>query len=152
MGPKPGNFSRPDASPSLIQPPPAPQSEDAPLLFQSFTRPIDRPQERIPHLGHMACWPSSLLFGLIGTVAARAAALHFHLFGVTSIAQAATDYRYALGSQAAQYFITFARMCSVFPILWRKPFFDGMHWHGATALRRTPVISSAQPSCVSLSP
>ena len=74
-------------------------------------------------------------------------ALHFHLFGVASLTQAATDYRYALGSQAAQYFITFGGCLVAFPILWRKPFFEGIHWHGATAFRRSGRLISAAVLC-----
>jgi hypothetical protein len=86
-------------------------------------------------------------FGLLGTMMLVPLALHFHLFGVTSIAQAATDYRYALGSQAIQYVITFAGCVVVFPLIWRKPFFDGVHWHGATALQRTARLISAAVLC-----
>ncbi len=111
--------------------------EQAPLLHE----------ERIPHLGHLALLGLLAIFGLIGTMMLVPLALHFHLFGVTSIAEAAADYRYALGSQAIQYVITFAGCLVVFPIIWRKPFFDGIHWHGATARQRTARLISAAVLC-----
>jgi len=105
------------------------------------------PEERIPHLGHLALLGILAAFGLIGTMMLVPLALHFHLFGVTGIAQAATDYRYALGSQAIQYVITFAGCLIVFPLIWRKPFFDGIHWHGATALESKARLISAAVLC-----
>ena len=47
---------------------PAPQSDDAPLLFQSFTRPIAPPQERIPHTvsyTHLDVYKRQALQGLM---------------------------------------------------------------------------------------
>jgi uncharacterized protein len=105
------------------------------------------PEERIPHLGHLAILGLLAAFGLIGTMMLVPLALHFHLFGVTSIALAATDYRYALGSQAIQYIITFAGCVVVFPLIWRRPFFEGIHWHGATALERKARLISAAVLC-----
>lgn len=105
------------------------------------------PEERIPHLGHLALLGLLATFGLIGTMMLVPLALHFRLFGVTGIAQAATDYRYALGSQAIQYIITFAGCLAVFPLIWHKPFFVGIHWHGATALQRTARLISAAVLC-----
>ncbi len=104
-------------------------------------------EERIPHLGHVALLGLLILFGLIGTMMIVPLGLHFHVFGITSLAEAATDYRYALGSQAAQYFITFAGCLIVFPIIWRKPFFDGIHWNGETAFRRRGRLISAAVVC-----
>jgi uncharacterized protein len=104
-------------------------------------------EERIPHLGHVALLGLLIVFGLIGTMMLVPLGLHFHLFGVTSLVQAATDFRYALGSQAAQYFITFGGCLVVFPILWRKPFFEAIHWNGATAFRRTGRLISAAILC-----
>ena len=104
-------------------------------------------EDRIPHLGNLGLLALLVVFGLIGTMMLVPLALHFHLFGITSLTQAATDYRYALGSQAAQYLISFGGCLIVFPIIWRKPFFDGIHWHGATALRRTGRLISAAVLC-----
>ena len=116
-------------------------------IFAVHAGPPVRRDERVPHLGHLGLLALLVLFGLIGTMMLVPLALHFHLFGVTSITQAATDYRYALGSQAAQYFITFAGCLVVFPIIWRKPFFEGIHWHGTTALQRTGRLISAAVLC-----
>jgi membrane protease YdiL (CAAX protease family) len=105
------------------------------------------PEERTPNMGHLGLLVLLVAFGYIGIFMLVPLALHFHLFGVTSIAQATTDYRYALGSQAIQYIITFAGCLVVFPLVWHKPFFDGIHWHGAAALQRTARLISAAVLC-----
>jgi membrane protease YdiL (CAAX protease family) len=131
----------------MIEAPPAAEAVLSEPIFAVHSEPPLFREERIPHLGHLGLLALLVLFGLIGTMMLVPLALHFHLFGVTSIAQASTDYRYALGSQAAQYFITFGGCLMVFPIIWRKPFFDGIHWHGATALHRTARLISAAVLC-----
>ncbi len=132
---------------AMIEAPPAAEAVLSEPIFAVHSEPPLFREERIPHLGHLGLLALLVLFGLIGTMMLVPLALHFHLFGVTSIAQASTDYRYALGSQAAQYFITFGGCLMVFPIIWRKPFFDGIHWHGATALHRTARLISAAVLC-----
>jgi membrane protease YdiL (CAAX protease family) len=128
---------------------PATTADDV-LREPVFTYPSIEPtyrEERIPHLGHIGILTLLALGGLVGTMMLVPLALHFHLFGINSLTQAATDYRYALGSQAAQYFITFIGSLIVFPILWHKPFFEGIHWHGAAALQRTTRLISAAVLC-----
>jgi uncharacterized protein len=127
-------------------PPTADETLREPLFTYAPLEPIFR-EERIPHLGHVGILTLLALGGLVGTMMLVPLALHFHLFGINSLTQAATDYRYALGSQAAQYFITFIGSLIVFPILWRKPFFEGIHWHGAAALQRTARLISAAVLC-----
>jgi len=133
-------------APSIIAALPAEEVLREPI-FAVHAQPPPPRQERIPHLGQVGLLALLVLFGLIGTMMLVPLALHFHLFGVTSIAQAATDYRYALGSQAAQYLFTFAGCLVVFPIIWRKPYFEGIHWHGATALSRAGRLISAAVLC-----
>jgi membrane protease YdiL (CAAX protease family) len=116
-------------------------------MFAVLSQPPLPSEERIPHLGHVALLGLLVLFGLIGTMMLLPLALHFHLFGITGISQAATDYRYALGSQAAQYFITFAGSLIVFPLIWSKPFFEGIHWHGDSARQRIGRLISIAVLC-----
>ena len=134
------------ASPTFA-PPPTAEEILREHLFSVHAQPVVYREERIPHLGHLGLLALLALFGLIGTMMLVPFALHFHLFGVKSLTQAATDYRYALGSQAAQYIFTFIGCLVVFPILWRKPYFEGIHWHGAAALHRTTRLISAAVLC-----
>jgi membrane protease YdiL (CAAX protease family) len=71
-------------------------------------------------------------------------ALHFHLFGVSTLLQANTDIRYTLGLQAVAYLFGLGACLVVFPMVWHKGFFDGLQWNGATALRlRRPLFAAA---------
>ncbi len=135
------------APPLFPAPPTAEEILHEPLFSFQAPPPVYRREERIPHLGHLGILTLLAIAGLIGTFMLVPLALHFHLFGIDSLTQAATDYRYALGTQAAQYLITFIGCLVVFPILWRKPFFEGIHWHGATALHRTARLISAAVFC-----
>jgi membrane protease YdiL (CAAX protease family) len=134
------------APPVFAAPPTAEEILRGPI-FTVHTEPALPREERIPHLGHLGLLVLLALFGLIGTMMLVPLALYFHLFGVTSLTQAATDYRYALGSQAAQYVITFIGCLVVFPVIWRKPYFEGIHWHGATVFHRTARLISAAVLC-----
>jgi membrane protease YdiL (CAAX protease family) len=136
-----------ELAPPVFDPPPAAEEILHKPIFSVHVEPALPREERIPHLGHLGLLVLLALFGLIGTMMLVPLALHYHLFGVTGLTQAATDYRYALGSQAAQYVITFIGCLVVFPILWRKPYFEGIHWHGATVLHRTARLISASVLC-----
>jgi hypothetical protein len=112
--------------------------------FQYWPQPVAVAPQRIPHLGHLVLLAA---FGAIGFVCATVLmmiALHFHLFGVTTMEKAATDVHYILGSEAAIYLITFFLGFLVFPLFWKQSFFAGIHWCGATAWRltwRLPVLA-----------
>jgi len=62
-------------------------------------------------------------------------ALHFHLFGVSTLQKANSDIHYTLGSEAALYLFTFGLSLLVFPHVWGESFFQGIQWHGAIAWR-----------------
>jgi hypothetical protein len=119
-------------------------------LFQSFSQPEAVAPQRIPHLGHLVLLAA---FGAIGFVCATVlmmAALHFHLFGVTTMEKAANDVHYILGSEAAIYLITFVLGFLVFPLFWKQSFFTGVHWRGAAALRLTWRLPFLALSCFAL--
>ncbi len=97
---------------------------------QTFVRPV-----RIPHLGHLSLFLLILCFGWLGAGSLLLLGLHFHLFGISTLKNAINDFRYTLGSQAIQYFFSIAGCLIVFPLIWRKGFFEGLQWCGATALK-----------------
>jgi membrane protease YdiL (CAAX protease family) len=75
------------------------------------------------------------------------AAIHFHVFGVTTLQDAATDIHYALGTMAALYLLTFAASLLIFPFFWDKGFFVGLQWNFATALRLRRRLFGAAGAC-----
>ena len=84
-----------------------------------------------------ACSPSadSPLSRLLAQVAVMR-----HLFGVTSLTDAATNVRYLLGTQALLYVFTFVGSLIVFPLVWHKSLFAGLQWRGqpSPAVQRVP--------------
>jgi hypothetical protein len=120
---------------------------EEPQLFQSFSMPEPQPIVRIPNFGH------TLIFGLIASVAAACSglltklALSRHLFGVYTAKQASTEIHYALGSEAILYLLMLAGCLIIFPIVWQKPFFTGLQWNFATAMRLRWKLAAAAFSC-----
>jgi membrane protease YdiL (CAAX protease family) len=90
---------------------------------------------RIPHLGHLALLVAFLIFGFLCATVLMLAAYFLHLDGVTTQAQIKTNVYYLLGFEAILYLVTLALSIPLFPLLWRKSFFAGIHWRGTTALR-----------------
>ena len=139
---------QPDAAaPAAIGPPPTAEEILSQPLFVSLAQPPAPREERIPHLGHLGLLVVLGILGLLGAGMLLQFALQIHLWGISSFSQAATDFRYTLSSQAAQYLISFAACLVVFPIIWRKPFFEGVHWRGSFALERSGRLVSAAVLC-----
>jgi hypothetical protein len=104
-------------------------------LFQAVMQPEVREPARIPHLGHFFLLLLVLLAGFAGAIILILIALHFHLYGVRTLEATKSDIHYTLGSEAIGYLLTFLGCLIVFPLLWNKPFFAGLQWNAATALR-----------------
>jgi uncharacterized protein len=116
----------------------------APPLFEHYIRP---PQERIPHLGHVALLGLLAVSGLAIVAILAEIAVMRHLFGVTSLADATSNVRYLLGTQALLYLFTFAGSLIVFPLVWHKGLFAGLQWHGRRALQNSGVLIAAAGIC-----
>jgi membrane protease YdiL (CAAX protease family) len=113
-------------------------------LFQSFSQPVAISSARIPHLGHLCLLLAFMLFGFVCMVVLMFTAMYFHLDGVTNPDQIKTNVHYLLGSEAVLYLVTLALSIPIFPLLWNKSYFAGIHWRGATALQlgwRLPAIA-----------
>jgi membrane protease YdiL (CAAX protease family) len=104
-------------------------------LFQSFSQPEAVAPQRIPHLGHLALLAAFLLFGFVCATVLGMVALYFHLDGVSTQEQISTNVYYLLGFEAVLYLVTLSLAIPIFPLFWKKSFFTGVHWRGATALR-----------------
>jgi membrane protease YdiL (CAAX protease family) len=146
--PTPQPDSQPDPhSTSLVFDPAAP-TEDPPL-FASYTQPqpVLPRDERIPHMGHLGILFLLFICGWVGVSVLVVTALHMKLWGISSASVAQTDYHYALITQAALYLITFGGCLIVFPLVWHKSFFQGIHWNGDFAAQRLRQLISAAVLC-----
>jgi hypothetical protein len=121
--------------PEYIHPEEAPAPEEPPL-FQSWSEPeLLPPEPRIPNFGHLAILVVMALLGLLGASLLTRSALHFHLWGVSTVSKALNDIHYTIGSMAALYLIAFGLALLIFPLIWHKSLFVGLQWNVATALR-----------------
>ena len=127
----------------------APYTVDDEPLFASYTRTVHPAmrEERIPLAGDLGLVFLLLLFGWICVSVLVGIGLHLKLWGIASASDAQTDYHYALITQGALYLITFAGCLVVFPLIWRRPFFDGVHWRGSYAIQRIGRLMSAAVLC-----
>ncbi len=119
-------------------------NEETAELFRSWSQPEVIPPTRIPHLGHLALLMAFLFFGSVCMMVLLFTAMYFHLDGVSTLDQIKTNVHYLLGSEAILYLVALAVSIPIFPLLWNKSFFSGIHWRGATALQlgwRLPTIS-----------
>jgi len=126
---------------------PPDRTNDSPALFQYFTRPYAPPPERIPHMGHIGILLLIALAGLACAAILARVAVAYHLFGVSTITEAATEFHYTLGTEGIFYLLTFAGCLIVFPVLWHKGFFAGLQWRGKAALQRSGYLFSAALIC-----
>jgi membrane protease YdiL (CAAX protease family) len=117
------------------------------LPFLAYTRPEFPPFQRIPNFGHLLLFGLLFFIGWFVSGLFVLAALRAHLFGISSLKLAVTDFRYSLASQAMQYFVTLAGCLVVFPLVWRKGFFAGLQWRGKTALEHSGRLVSAAMMC-----
>ena len=144
--PQPGTDPNLSAPLATIAPLPPTEGQS---LFASYTQPqTPAPsEERIPHMGHLGILFVLALCALVGVNIVVALALHAKLWGISTAAQAQTDFHYALITQAALYLIAFCGCLVSFPFLWHRPFFEGIHWHGRMALQKFSRLLSAAVAC-----
>ena len=140
-----------DAEPADAQheaePAPPAMLENSPILFRQYEMPERDTDARIPNLGHVGILALLALCGLFGASIAARAALGMHLFGVKTLAEAANEIHYTLGTEAIFYVLTFLGALLIFPLLWGKSFFDGVQWRGRTALELRGRLVSAAVIC-----
>lgn len=118
-----------------------------PPLFQYWSRPATPKIERIPNAGHLGILFLIAICGLFCAGLVARLALHWHLFGVSTLSEAANEIHFTLGSEGLFYIFTFLGCLVVFPILWGKGFFAGLQWRGATALHYRGRLISAAGVC-----
>jgi uncharacterized protein len=106
----------------------APPSED---LYHAEIRP---PVSDLPHLSHAVLFfVLTVPMLLIGEGLSLFLAKQSHLFGNKSYQAIfnlmASDARIALPAQALTYLLTVLAAFAIFPVLWRRPFSQGIHWN-----------------------
>jgi membrane protease YdiL (CAAX protease family) len=138
-----------DQSPNTIQDLAHPEDSIPPNhpLFQSWYQPAPPSPARIPHLGHLLILAILTCFGLLCSILLTEAALHFHLYGITTAEKAAKEIHYTLGNMVVLYLIPFAASLFIFPLMWHKSFFAGLQWNAQTALLLRKRLFGAATAC-----
>jgi uncharacterized protein len=75
------------------------------------------------------------------------AAIHYHAFGVANLEQANNEIHYRVGSQAVWYLVTVLFCVIIYPLVWRRSFFDGIQWRAGAAGRRIVRLIGAASAC-----
>ena len=122
---------------------------------------------RKPNFGDLLIFLLLAYTGLRVSMLVILAALHYHLFGVSTLKQAEDEIHYKLGSQAAWYLITLLICMVMFPLVWSieewirerirtqlpfRPkagagFFGGIHWRVAGAAHHAWRLFGAAAAC-----
>ncbi|MDR3750282.1 MAG: CPBP family intramembrane metalloprotease [Terracidiphilus sp.] len=116
-------------------------------LFQYWSQPEIFMPTRSPNLGDLGILGVLAFFGLLAASLLTRSALYFHLFGISTVQKAVTDIHYTLGSEAVLYLFTVGSCLLIFPLVWHKGFFAGLHWNGAIALRMRQRLFGAASIC-----
>lgn len=134
-----------DADPPISSAPSLDADSD-PLLFENVFAP-EPPQERIPHLGHVGLLIPVLLGALVIAALLARGGVALGLFGINNLQKAQVDFRYTLATEALLYFIALLFSWGLFPIVWHKTFFAGVHWNGFVAARSAGRLASVALLC-----
>jgi membrane protease YdiL (CAAX protease family) len=101
--------------------------------FESAPSP---PPIRHPNFADASLFLVVLLMGFLVATGTLGVALHYHLWGLKSFAQAQNSTVVALSTQLLIYIVGIAGAIPFFRIAWSGSFFHGIHWNGATAVRQ----------------
>jgi uncharacterized protein len=131
--------------PEFIEPEASPRLEPVRHIWPDIEEFPTGP--RIPNFADTGLLAILLFIGFLGSSILTRAAIHFHLWGVSTLQQATTDVHYTIGFIAANYLIAFAVALVLFPLFWQKSLFAGLQWNGASAARRAASLIGAAALC-----
>ena len=120
--------------PNETEPVPAPAPPNDQLPEYLYPVEIGPDPSELPHLSHAVFFfvlTIPMLF--IGETVCLFLAKQSHLFGGKSyqaiLGMMASDARIAIPAQALTYILTLLAAIVIFPVLWRLPFSQGVHWN-----------------------
>jgi len=144
--PEPNPLAAPEHTPPQV----VAVSEQPAELFQSWSQPEIFPPTRTPHLGHLAFFVAFLTFGFMCMTVTILVTVYIQFHRISNLDYLKTDIHYILGGEIVLYIVTLALSFIVFPLIWNKGFFAGIHWRGATALRLYRQMITIALGCIML--
>lgn len=134
---------------STGEPAPAsgPPGFEQPLFSNYEYAPPPAPPRRKPDFGDcllfaVLAFGASLCSGMMVLVA-----MHYHVLGVSTYKQANEEIHYRIGTQAGWYILTLIFCVMIFPLVWRKSFFEGLQWRAGAAASRMWRLIGAASAC-----
>ncbi|HVZ83858.1 MAG TPA: CPBP family intramembrane glutamic endopeptidase [Terracidiphilus sp.] len=137
----PADQSQPMQASGEMQP-----RDNEPFFCQVLMEP-QPPPERIPNFGHLGILFLLALLGLFSAIMLARVGIYFHLFGVSTVPQAANEIHYTLGTEGLFYLLTYAGAAALFPALWGRSLLSGLQWRARVAGRRMGYLFSAAGAC-----
>jgi hypothetical protein len=116
---------------------------------ETYVVEVPRPM-RFPNIADVGLLCILLVFAALIAAILTAAALQFHLFGVSTAKQAFADIRYALGGQLLWYLFALMGCIALFPHLWHTRFFRGVEWRWSAAVRARGLLMGTALFCLVL--
>jgi len=124
--------------PSILEPP----------LFSNYQyTPPPPPPRRKPDFGDCLLFAVLAFGGSLCSGVLVLAAMHFHLLGVSTYKQANEEIHYRIGAQAGWYILTLLFCVVIFPLVWRRNFFEGLQWRANAAKGRLGRLIGAATAC-----
>ncbi|WP_263352504.1 CPBP family intramembrane glutamic endopeptidase [Acidicapsa acidisoli] len=110
------------------------QFEGPPVFTNGFPYLVPEPLvARTPNFADACLFLVLMLLGLLITTGLVGLALHYHWLGLRSFEEASKSTPVALGTQLLVYLIALTGAVPFFRTVWARGYFDGLHWHAATA-------------------
>ena len=120
---------------------------DEPLFARYEYLPPAPPPRRTPNFGDFVLYVFLAVGSFLCSLFVVLEAVRFHVLGVSSLKQADNEIHYKLGSQAIWYVIILLFSVWIFPLIWRKSFFDGLEWRASSAARQLWRLAGAAGAC-----
>jgi membrane protease YdiL (CAAX protease family) len=102
---------------------------------------------RHPNFADAMLFLVCLILGVLMSSGAVGAALYFHWHGLRNLDEAAKSTTVALATQLMIYVIGLVVAVPFFRKVWGQGYFEGLHWHGATAFHRRYWLALTAVCC-----
>ena len=90
----------------------------------------------VPHVGHAAIFGGIVFVVMLGVMFAVGLGGTLHLFGAASFDKIQKNPMVVVPTMAVAYLLVWAISWFFFPLMWYRPFFDGISWNLGVARRR----------------